>query len=278
MKNILKSVLALAVVLFLAIPASAQVPFTDSVAVTSTNSVVTFSPANPAEILISNDGTAPIFVALNHVATAADGANRYVLNQCESLTFVSGGGLNTLGLITAASTTSTARVIATFQRPNNASLLLKGQDVGEQFRITQNSSCNPFALLTANGAQLVPFVNSELITLSTSGTTTNSVANLLPANSIIFAVPCRVTTTITTATDWSVGDSTTAARFNVAVSTLTAGTTSAGLSAMFGVVSTTATGPTQAAATTLRITTTGTPGAGAIRCSVFGVTVVPPTS
>lgn len=131
---------------------------------------------------------------------------------------------------------------------------------------------------TANGAQWVASQISELITLSTSGTTTDSTADLLPANSIIESVVCRVTTTISTATDWSVGDASTAARFASANATMTAGSTSIGLNHQKGGVSTDATGQTQAAAAKLRITTTGTPGAGAVRCTVFYRQFVAPTS
>jgi hypothetical protein len=116
---------------------------------------------------------------------------------------------------------------------------------------------------------------SEAITLSTSGATTDSTADLLPANAIIEAVTARVTTTITTATDWSLGDATTAARFAAANSTLTSGTTSVGLE---HVDQTGAAGPKQTSAAKLRITTTGTPGAGVIRVTVYYRKFVPPTS
>lgn len=131
---------------------------------------------------------------------------------------------------------------------------------------------------TANGANYVIGQASELLTLSTSGTTTDTAANLLPAGAIIDSVVCRVTTTITTATDWSVGDPTTAARFSSANATLTSGTTSVGLNQMSGAVTTLAAGPTQAAAAKVRITTTGTPGAGVIRITVFYRQFVAPTS
>jgi hypothetical protein len=130
----------------------------------------------------------------------------------------------------------------------------------------------------ANGGYWERGYLSEAITLSTSGTTTDSSANLLPANSIIEAVTARITTAITTATDWSVGDATTAARFSSANATLTSGTTSVGVNHQKGAVSTDAAGPTQTAAAKVRITTTGTPGAGAIRVTVFYRSFVAPTS
>lgn len=59
---------------------------------------------------------------------------------------------------------------------------------------------------------------------------------------------------------------------------MTAGSTQVGLAQMFGVVTTTAAGPTQAANAKLRITLNANPGAGALRCSVFGRTAVVPSS
>jgi hypothetical protein len=122
---------------------------------------------------------------------------------------------------------------------------------------------------TANGAKCATKSISELITLSTSATTTNSTANLLPANSIIKAVCAYVQTAITGATDWSLGDATVASRFASANATLTAGTPTVGLNHHKGSVTTDSAGPTQAAAAKLRITTTGTATAGKIRVTVF---------
>lgn len=130
----------------------------------------------------------------------------------------------------------------------------------------------------ANGESAAIKSISESITLSTGGATTDSSANLLPANSLILAVVARVTTTITTATDWKLGDANVAGRFTAANSTLTAGTTD--ISSVQWKADTTAAnaGPIQVAAAKLRITTTGTPGAGAIRVTVFYVPFTAPTS
>ena len=116
---------------------------------------------------------------------------------------------------------------------------------------------------------------TELITLSTTGTTTDSSANLLPANSIIEAVVARVTTSITTATDWALGDGTIATRFSSANATMTAGTTAVGFNHVEG---TGTSGKIQVSAAKLRITTTGTPGAGVIRVTVFYRQFTAPTS
>ena len=135
----------------------------------------------------------------------------------------------------------------------------------------------------ANGQSFVPFVNTENLTLSTSGLTTDTTGNLLPANSIIMAVTGTVSTAITTTTSWGLGDATTANRFSVTDSTLTLGESVP--KASFppvqigtGVASAT-TGVYQAAAAKVRVTCVGSnPGAGAVRITVYGFTLVNATS
>lgn len=137
---------------------------------------------------------------------------------------------------------------------------------------------------TANGAILKPFVLSENLTLSTGGTTTDTTANLLPANSIILSVTGRVTTTITAGcTGWQLGDPTTAGRFTASDTTLTSGetvpkSTIPPVHVGTGIASAT-TGMFQASAAKVRVTcATAAPGAGAVRITVFGYTIVPPAS
>jgi parallel beta-helix repeat protein len=130
----------------------------------------------------------------------------------------------------------------------------------------------------ANGAQWISGSATELLTLSTSGTTTDTTANLLPANSIIESVTTDVTTTITTAVSFSVGDPTTAARFSASAGGMTATSTRVGIDHWSGAVSTLATGPSQAAAAKVRITTNANPGAGVVRITVFYRQFVAPTS
>ena len=139
----------------------------------------------------------------------------------------------------------------------------------------------PITQTQAHGETYVYGSSTELITLSTGGTTTDSVGNLLPAGAIIDAVVARVTTTISggsTPTTWEMGDATTAARFSSTGTALTAGSTVVGLNQMQGVVSTTATGPTQAVAAKVRITLDQTPGQGAVRVTVFYRQFTAPTS
>lgn len=145
---------------------------------------------------------------------------------------------------------------------------------------TQTDTFGPNAHITQgpNGSQFIEGYATEEITLSTSGTTTDSSANLLPANAIIAGVTARVTTTITVATDWKVGDATQAARFCSANATLASGTTSVCLNQADPTVATANLGPVQVSAAKVRITTTGTPGAGKIRITVFYRQMIPPGS
>jgi hypothetical protein len=142
------------------------------------------------------------------------------------------------------------------------------------------AAATPGRLLMVGGSGGIweHFVATENLTLNTGGTTTNTSANLLPANAIIEAVNTRVTTTITTAVSFSVGDSTTAARFSASAGGMTAGSTRIGLDHWSGAVASLAAGPSQAAAASVRITCNANPGAGAIRIQVFYRVFTAPTS
>ncbi len=133
---------------------------------------------------------------------------------------------------------------------------------------------------STHGSKWVRGVMEELLTLSTVGATTNTASNLLPADAIIEAVTTRVTTTISGGgvANFSIGDSTTAARFSASTTGLTAGSTRVGIAHWSGAVSTLATGPSQAAAASVRITCDATPTAGVIRITVFYRRFVAPTS
>lgn len=123
----------------------------------------------------------------------------------------------------------------------------------------------------SNGSYTLKSSATELLTLSTSGTTTTTAGNLAVTQADINEVLARVTTTITTATDWSLSVSsgisscttawvasgtTTSAQTGLTAGTIVRFVPAAGLRC------------TTAGATTLTITTTGTPGAGAIRLTV----------
>jgi hypothetical protein len=141
-----------------------------------------------------------------------------------------------------------------------------------------NTSTAGIVQNTANAGQWVQGQISELLTIAAAATT-DTTANLLPANSIIEAVIIRVVTIIPTAATFNVGDATTAARFATGIA-VAANTTAVGLTHMSGASTTLANGPSQAAAAKIRITPNLTPGAatGVVRLTVFYRTFVPPTS
>ncbi|MGH3430882.1 MAG: hypothetical protein ACRDQZ_25490 [Mycobacteriales bacterium] len=108
-----------------------------------------------------------------------------------------------------------------------------------------------------------------------SGASTPTGLNCLPAGAVIDAVVYRITTTITTAVSFTIGDGSTAARFCGTQSVMTAGTTGV---CFLQADQTGAAGPIQAAADAVVVTPDTTPGAGAIRLLVYYHTWAAPTS
>lgn len=134
---------------------------------------------------------------------------------------------------------------------------------------------------TGNNGSLWKFTQyTELLTLSTSGTTTDTTAFLLPSNALILAVQHRITTTISGGgvTTYKVGDSTVADRFQLADANLTAVNGAVGLQQWQGSVAADNKGPVQFGSAKVRITTDATPTQGAIRITVFAIEFTPPTS
>jgi len=120
--------------------------------------------------------------------------------------------------------------------------------------------------------ELIPFRNSETITLSTAGATTDSDEDLLPANAVVLAVTSTITEALTGAgvAGYTLGDAAVADRFATVTATA-AGSTNTGLTAMGGDIAALNAGPSQATAAKLQVTATGgVPTAGAIRVTVFG--------
>lgn len=192
---------------------------------------------------------------------------QYVVGGSAYIGFqTSGLSLNANGMVSWSNNGAT---------PDAGQDLFIGRDAANTFFQKNGNADQLRRSYAANGGYWERGSASELLTLSTGGATTDTSANLLPANAIIEAVVARVTTTITTATDWKLGDATIAGRFSAANATLVAGTTQVGL---VHVDLTGTSGPRQTAAAKVRVTTTGTPGAGAIRIVVFYRKFIPPTS
>jgi cytochrome c biogenesis protein CcdA len=129
-------------------------------------------------------------------------------------------------------------------------------------------------LQSLSGSARMQFVVlEETLVLSTSGLDTDSVTDLLPANSLTLAVVAEVTTTISGGgvTLWRVGAPGTASRFLGNQTTLTAGFRAIGMEQMSGAVSTAAAGPTQGAAGPLRVNTDAIPSQGAVRLTTYSI-------
>lgn len=139
-----------------------------------------------------------------------------------------------------------------------------------------------FGAKTTNGALANVQTISESITLAAAATT-DSTADLCPANSIILSVTWRITTSIAgvDSTTLSVGDPTIAARFGTGT-VFTAGTTGIGITQMSGASVLATTGPTQGTAAKLRLTLSGgadnVPSGGVVRVTVTYLSLTPPTS
>ena len=280
-----KAFLALAAILSFILVSSGAIAapafYNLTVAVTSTNTVVTPTAANGKALFVRilNDGSGAIYADFDRVAVAASSTAIKIL-PCEGrdISLDGYGGLTTLGLITDSGVTASARVQIHYMRAQTDPTIPPFPMTQDRVKYVKNEGCSLAGLTSSNGASFIPYQLSEQITLATGAATTDSTANLLLANSIIDAVTCRVTTTITTSVTWQISDPTTAGRFSATSASMTAGSTIVGLAHMFGVVTTTAAGPTQAADAKLRLTMNVNPGAGVVRCTVFGRTVVAPTS
>ena len=114
----LKSALALVLVCALVVPVSAQGVFSAKGTATSTNTVITFSPANPRLVRVFNDGNVTIYAKFNAVPTAVAGTT-WLIGACESRAFYVTGGTD-LNLITEATLSSAYRVEAEFRSVNNS--------------------------------------------------------------------------------------------------------------------------------------------------------------
>lgn len=141
------------------------------------------------------------------------------------------------------------------------------------------ASFSGFTFTGANGTAGVITTTCEEVTLATDGLTTDTTANLLPANSIILNVTGIVTTTITTATGWKLGDANVAGRFTANNTTLTAGTRDTGSVHWLSDTTAANAGPYQVTAAKVRITAAAAnPGAGKVRVCVTALTFTAPTS
>lgn len=122
----------------------------------------------------------------------------------------------------------------------------------------------------SNGAvATVKMVTTEITGMSGA---TATASELIPAGSLVIGVACRVTTEITGATTFTIGDGSNAEAFGTGIA-LAAGTTTT----LADWVMTTA--PVYASATSIVLTATGSNfTAGAVRVTVWYITLTAPTS
>jgi hypothetical protein len=140
---------------------------------------------------------------------------------------------------------------------------------------TSGDAC--VVLYGTNNGYLEKCYASELVTIAAAASTDTS-ANLLPANAVIDAVTVRVVTLIPTAATFNVGDATVADRFATGVA-VAANTTAVGVNHHNPTKADNA-GPVQAAAAKVRITPNASPAAatGQVRVQVQYSRWVAPTT
>ena len=145
-----------------------------------------------------------------------------------------------------------------------------GAATGTSLVTTGAQSAASLIVAGANGQQLAVSVLEELTTIAAAATTSTTIQ--IPAGAIVLAVSVRVTTVIPTAASMTVGDGTTAAKFNTGSNiAVAAGTTDVGTKA----------GPTYyASATSIVFTPNATPSGatGRVRTTIFYLQVTPPTA
>lgn len=213
----------------------------------------------PATVKLSDGRVVQVF-ATNAAITIGQGANQETVTPSA----VSGCGVGQPNF--------GCTITATFSNGHGKGDLIQSGTGGQQEAINDAGQY---------GGGMVFFRNDVILAAPTSGTTTDSATNVLPANAWITYVGGVITTAITggTCSSWALGDATTAARFVAADSTLTANEKQANTGTGFttGIASAT-TGMVQGSAAKLRLTCgTGSAGAGNVSAHVEGYVWAAPT-
>lgn len=219
--------------------------------------------------LDTNFGAAPGTVtAIYDGSTAANGLEAYNVTTVEDVRAVDG---IFSGNVSCVDATLTGQFTGTGGAFSGA---LTGTDAEFSGYLQSNESV---AVATANGASVTYGYNSELMTIAAAASS-DSTANLLPADAIIDAVVVRVTTVIPTAATFTVGDATQAARFATGVA-VAATTTAVGTLHWNPAVASDNLGPRQTADAKIRITPNAQPAdaTGRVRVTVFYHKFVAPT-
>ena len=154
----------------------------------------------------------------------------------------------------------------TFTTPNI------GAATGTSLTLTGAQNAASQGITGANGQVLAIKVLEELTTIAAAASSSTTIQ--LPAGAVILAVTVRVTTAIPSTggvTGFTVGDAGSAARYNTATVSITAGSTDAG---------TKAGAYYNASATAVVLTPNASPAAntGRVRTTIFYYQVTPPTA
>jgi len=145
---------------------------------------------------------------------------------------------------------------------------LKGTD-GPQNFLGSISTADPTYQSSITESSSACATSFGTTTVNTGSATTTTALSCLPANSIIDAVVYRVTTSITTAASFTVGQTGSTSQYCSTQSTLTSGATGICIPSAYAL---------QASAAPVLVTFNATPGAGAIRVIVYYHSFVAPTS
>ena len=152
------------------------------------------------------------------------------------------------------------QVTATFANTHGNGTIVSSGDFGIQEAILDAGN--------NGGGAVFWMVDTGIVTLNTGGLTTTTTVKV-PSSFYNFGASARVTTTITTTTNWAVGIAGATGIFCSANTTLTAGTT-----CVANQVAPATTGTSTALTAVLFTFTVANPGAGAIKARVWGYTPV----
>jgi hypothetical protein len=221
-------------------------------------SLVIAEPTNPAIELANQTLTSTNYVAM---PTAS---NAFILGSVSGDFAFRGGGGNLLFGSNSSAPGPTLEI--TPGSPGTTESL-------GNFLVTDSHGSGSSQTSGASACSTLP-TNFGTTSVNTGSATTSTVLSCLPANSVIDAITYRVTTAITTATSFTVGDSGSATRYSTCyfsggAQALTLGATgvcNAGYYQIGG------------AALPVQLTFNATPGAGALRIIVYYHTWVPPQS
>jgi hypothetical protein len=220
----------------------------------STNYIRVSAGSNNTATVGVNDNYSDFIVGATQVSTAASGTHPWLVSAA----------VNPLGTVTPGGATVTNTAALYVGPPSaagtyNDSIFAAGTISDGDGTYGSKETHSPSACTASYGTTSV----------NAGSATTTTGLNCLPANSVIDAVVYRVTTSITTAASFTVGQTGSASQFCSTQSILTLGATGVCIPSAYAV---------QSSAAAVAVTFNTTPGAGALRLIVYYHTFVPPTS